>query len=54
MTETELLQDLRSRHETEDATGPFEDQHGRNYFRVKGLPLTIEDARKIVGDLEEP
>jgi hypothetical protein len=52
MSDEELLQDLRSRPETEDATGP-EIVGGRKYFRAKGLPIPIEDARRIVGDVDD-
>jgi len=52
MTDEELLAELRSRQGYETAQGP-EVVAGRKYFRVNGLPIAIEDVRKIVGDVEE-
>jgi hypothetical protein len=52
MTDEELLADLRSRQGYETATGP-EVVGGRKYFRINGLPVTIEEVRRIVGDVED-
>ena len=52
MTDEELLVDLRSRRGYETATGP-EVVGGRKYFRINGLPVAIEEVRRIVGDVED-
>lgn len=52
MTDEELLVDLRSRQGYEAAEGP-ELVAGRKYFRVSGLPVSIDEVRRIVGDIDE-
>jgi hypothetical protein len=52
MTDDELLADLQGRKGYETASGP-EEIDGRKFFRILGLPVTIEEVRRIVGDVEE-
>ena len=52
MTDEELLADLQSREGYETARGP-EEIGGRNFFRIRGLPVSIDEVRRIVGDVEE-
>jgi hypothetical protein len=48
MSEAEILDMLRTQYA--DVTGPFKTHDDVTYFRVGGKPLTIHEARKIVGD----
>ena len=52
MTEDEVLTALRVRHD--GVTGPFKTHDNVTYFEIAGKPpLTIYDAREMLGDVED-
>jgi hypothetical protein len=51
LTDDEILNELRIRFD--NVAGPEFTHDGRKFFRVDGLPMMIEQARTVVGDVGE-